>query len=149
MIKLVEQQRQKMTPEQLEKDRKALNSEDNKKLGKLMRKRAGLQSAEATQYALGIVYSSLHVPSKWGLTMIALQTLQGSLPYTAIAVTPLLAGLSAVVNPLAIMGTVTTILKGLNIAFGPTLGRLYFPLIMMINQRLLLAAEDQAVEKFY
>eukprot|EP01111_Echinosteliopsis_oligospora_P006664 TRINITY_DN2094_c0_g1_i3.p1 TRINITY_DN2094_c0_g1~~TRINITY_DN2094_c0_g1_i3.p1 ORF type:complete len:622 (-),score=155.77 TRINITY_DN2094_c0_g1_i3:43-1908(-) len=149
MVQMVEQQKESMTVDEIQEQKESMKSQPMQRLAKLMWERCDLHDAEAVQYAMSVVQSAVHTPSKWGLTLLGLTTLQASVPVTAAYVAPMVAGLGAILPPLAILGTVKLVYKGVNMAFGPSLDRLYYPIILLLNQRLLMAAENQSVDEFF
>ena len=52
-------------------------------------------------------------------------------------------------GPLAIIGIVGLVTKGVSLAIGPSLPRLYGPLVFMVDQRILMAIQGLEIDSFY
>lgn len=65
------------------------------------------------------------------------------------ALAPLTAQLTLMSTPLFVLGIVGLAKTGFMMIFGSTEGRLFVPVTMILNQRLLLAAEGIKIEDYY
>lgn len=151
MAQVHAQQRRTMTRAQrLSEDKMVAEQSDAfQATVELLKDKTGLTNLNALKYGLGVAKSFIDMPGKWGFTLMSMQAIVAAIPNTAVFMLPAIAGLSVLMGPLAIVGFVQLVWTGVNIALGPSLWCLYGPLVLMSNQRILLALQDMPVENFY
>eukprot|EP00026_Physarum_polycephalum_P004377 Phypoly_transcript_04395.p1 GENE.Phypoly_transcript_04395~~Phypoly_transcript_04395.p1 ORF type:complete len:656 (+),score=79.01 Phypoly_transcript_04395:150-2117(+) len=152
MAQVHSQQRKTMTKAQRETEDRLMDDSQNGVLRTavdLMRMKAGLSNKQAIKYGVGVAKHVFEVPGQWGITLMGMEAIQAALPATAVFMSPAIAGLTVMMGPLAIIGLAQLVWSGVNLALGPTLWSLYGPLVLMCNQRIVLALQDMQVENFY
>lgn len=150
-----EEQRQAFTEE--------LESERAKRIQKLFVNNAGVKKGEVIQYGYKITnqvtvasrlshLKILKLDSSLKAAVFAESTkLVATISPTAYAsiVAPLTAQLTLLSTPLFFLGILGLTQAGVLMVLGSSEGRLFNPVVMMLNQRLLLALEGIKIEDFY
>jgi hypothetical protein len=108
---------------------------------------AGIQRPDVLAYGISVVQSVLGI-SKLNAFLLACTITQTLIPALAPATGPVLASAALVATPLFIIGIAGLILSGLKLALNSSEGRCIGPVSVVLQQRLLLAAEGINLEDY-
>eukprot|EP01102_Stenamoeba_stenopodia_P018689 TRINITY_DN6903_c0_g1_i4.p1 TRINITY_DN6903_c0_g1~~TRINITY_DN6903_c0_g1_i4.p1 ORF type:complete len:306 (+),score=60.61 TRINITY_DN6903_c0_g1_i4:1191-2108(+) len=99
-------------------------------------------------YATNIVRTATGI-GKLSLSILALQAAQSLIPAATSVLAPAVLGLSTIAMPVMILGVFGLAMEGIQSTIGSSEQALLPPLTVILNQRLLLAAEGLTIEDYY
>ena len=137
--------------EKVSRKKEKEEDEEMLKIKEEISKNTGITKTEVLKFVLFIFRSFVFYLAKsyagqtvyhFSVASMGTETLLRTLPLAesfahSMAMLPLV---SALVGPLALFSFISFSLKGLNLLFGSTEGRLFSPILLLLNQKLLLAA---------
>jgi len=142
-----------MTEEQRQKFDEETKS-GNEEAKAVFIQRTGITTTEVARYAYNLVNKMLSLSSQATSILISeaskllLTTGVGTTIVTSI-IAPLSIQLGLLATPLFFLGIFGLAKTGFNLAFGSTEGRLFIPVTLILNQRILIAAEGLRIEDYY
>eukprot|EP01113_Clastostelium_recurvatum_P028449 TRINITY_DN3441_c0_g1_i2.p1 TRINITY_DN3441_c0_g1~~TRINITY_DN3441_c0_g1_i2.p1 ORF type:complete len:605 (+),score=141.33 TRINITY_DN3441_c0_g1_i2:71-1816(+) len=139
-------QRRNMTEEQRAQQDVDMASADSQRLLQIV-KHANITSIEAQRVAVDVIKDVLKM-DKLQMTVIGMEIFSALIPGMGMVLGPTVAGLSALIPPVAIIGALGAVAHGAVRALGPTYQRLCAPLVVITAQKLVLASQDIEFEEY-
>jgi len=141
LVELGLMMKSQMSQKQFEELEISMKSEEAENLKYLISTNAQITKLEAMQYAFSITQQMARFSTRTILMRAVLPSI-----LQAVGVTILQAGLLA--TPMLIVGFVALAANGIRIAFGSSEGRLFVPVVLILNQKFLLAVEGLRLEDY-
>lgn len=126
----------------LEEDENDLDLEQSiSHIKKMIRKNTGMNRDEVTSYAIQLGMQVAGV-NKLSAALLVLRLSVQLIPLLAGVTLPIISLLGVFTTPIFFIGVAALFISTVKLAFGSTEGRLLYPVISILNQRLILAFED-------
>lgn len=115
---------------------------------KMMVKNTGIQRENVLEYSINVGLASAGI-SKLSVTIMGLKVAAYLVPTVAGVALPAAAALSLLATPMMIIGIVGLASTAVTLTFGSSEGQLFWPVVMMLNQRILLALENINIDDLF
>eukprot|EP01130_Rhizamoeba_saxonica_P002569 TRINITY_DN1234_c0_g1_i3.p1 TRINITY_DN1234_c0_g1~~TRINITY_DN1234_c0_g1_i3.p1 ORF type:complete len:556 (-),score=93.85 TRINITY_DN1234_c0_g1_i3:44-1711(-) len=107
-----------------------------------IRDKTGFTREAAVNYSVSLGTSILHLPSRLDIALYAARHASAVIPSLAKVLVPVSSALATAATPLFIVGVLSLAKAGVDLGLGDTLGRLFVPIVIMLNQRIILMLEE-------
>jgi hypothetical protein len=140
------QQRTAQMPDQVPKTQAEIEADEI--IRERVIKNAGINRPEVLNYAVRLTKTIVGAPGQLTIAVFAINTATTILPALSGVAVPITSAAALVTTPLFILGIFSLIKDAITLGLGSSEGRLFGPLMVIMNQKILLAVEGIDIEDF-